>query len=49
MEQSEAYQSAKRRVEAKMSFFTHFKVYIAVILLLAVINLLASPGTLWFQ
>ena len=49
MEQSEAYQSAKKRVEAKMSFYTHLSVYVAVILLLAVINLFSSPGTLWFH
>lgn len=49
MEQSEAYQSAKKRVEAKMSFYTHLSVYVAIILLLAVINLFSSPGTLWFH
>ena len=49
MEHSEAYQSAKKRVEAKMSFYTHFTVYVAVILLLVVINLLSSPGTIWFH
>ncbi len=49
MEQSEAYQSAKKRVEAKMSFYTHVSVYVAIILLLAVINLSFSPGTLWFH
>ncbi|MFG5381867.1 2TM domain-containing protein [Yoonia sp. R2-816] len=49
MEQSEAYQSAKKRVEAKMSFYTHLMVYIAIILLLVVINLLSSPGTIWFH
>ncbi|SEW05961.1 2TM domain-containing protein [Cognatiyoonia koreensis] len=49
MEQSQAYQSAKKRVEAKMSFYTHLSVYVAVILLLAVINLMSSPGTIWFH
>lgn len=49
MEQSEAYQSAKKRVEAKMSFYTHLSIYVAVILLLLVINLLSSPSTIWFH
>ncbi len=49
MEKNEAYQSAKKRVEAKMGFYTHLSVYVAVILLLVAINVLSSPGTLWFQ
>lgn len=47
MENTEEYQSAKKRVEAKMGFYVHLLVYVAVILFLAVINLLTSPGTLW--
>ena len=49
MEDTEAYQSAKKRVEAKMGFYTHLSVYVAVILLLVVIDVLSSPGTLWFH
>lgn len=49
MENSEAYQSAKKRVEAKMGFYTHLSVYVAVILFLAVINFLTSSGTIWFH
>ncbi|MHA6325896.1 2TM domain-containing protein [Roseivivax sp. CAU 1753] len=49
MEQTEAYQSAKKRLEARMGFYTHLSVYVAVILLLVVINLLTSSGSLWFQ
>ncbi len=49
MENSEAYQSAKKRVEAKMGFYTHLSVYVAVILLLVAINLLSSSRTIWFQ
>lgn len=49
MANSEAYQSAKRRVEAKMAFYTHLSVYAAVILLLAVINLLSSSSAIWFH
>ncbi|WP_370399738.1 2TM domain-containing protein [Sulfitobacter sp. JB4-11] len=49
MENSEAYQSAKKRVEAKMVFYTHLSVYVAVILFLAGINFMTSPGTIWFH
>ena len=49
MENNEAYKSAKKRVEAKMGFYTHLSVYVAVILLLVVINLFSSPGTIWFH
>lgn len=49
MENSEAYQSAKKRVEAKMGFYTHLTVYAAVILLLAVINFLSSSSAIWFH
>ena len=49
MENTEAYQTAKKRVEAKMGFYTHLSVYVAVILLLAVINLLSSSSTIWFH
>ncbi|MEP4988223.1 MAG: 2TM domain-containing protein [Paracoccaceae bacterium] len=49
MKRSEAYQSAKKRIEAKMGFYTHLSVYVAVILFLAVINFVTSAGTIWFQ
>jgi len=49
MENSGAYQSAKKRVEAKMGFYTHLTVYVAVILLLMVINFLSSSSTIWFH
>ncbi len=49
MENSEAYQSAKKRVEAKMGFYTHLSVYVAVIVLLAAINLVTSPNAIWFH
>ncbi|MCK8462426.1 2TM domain-containing protein [Aliiroseovarius sp. S1339] len=49
MENSEAYQAAKKRVEAKMGFYTHLSVYVAVILFLAVIDFVSSPGTIWVQ
>lgn len=49
MENEEAYQQAKARVEAKLGFFMHLAVYAGVNLLLIIINLLTTPGNLWFQ
>ncbi len=49
MENSDEYQSAKKRVEAKMGFYTHFSVYAAVILFLAIINFVTSSDTIWFH
>ena len=41
-------QQARERVAAKLSFFTHLAVYVAVNVLLVVVNLLTSPERLWF-
>ena len=49
MENQKAYQKAKRRVEAKVGFYIHLSVYIAVNLLLIIINLTTSPEYLWFK
>lgn len=49
MENTQAYQSAKKRVEAKVGFYVHLSVYVAVILLLSVINFLSSSSTIWFH
>lgn len=49
MKNNETYQSAKKRIEAKMGFYTHLTVYVAAILVLAVINFLTSSSTIWFQ
>ena len=49
MERNEAYQEAKKRVEAKLGFYTHLSIYVAVILLLVFINLVTSSGIIWFQ
>jgi len=48
MENQEAYQRAKKRVEAKMGFYIHLAVYIGVNILLIIINLITSPQYLWF-
>ena len=49
MEDQEAYQKAKKRVEAKIGFYIHLGIYVAVNTLLIVINLLTSSQYLWFK
>ena len=49
MADSEAYERAKKRVEAKMGFYIHLAVYVGVNLLLILINLSRSPQYLWFK
>ena len=46
--ESDLRQQARDRVAAKLSFFVHLAVYIAVNLLVVAVNLLATPGHLWF-
>lgn len=48
MAHADEYAKARRRAAAKYRFFVHAAVYAAVMGLLAVINLLTSPGDLWF-
>ena len=48
MENEETYQTARRRVEARIGFYIHLAVYIGVNILLIIINLLTSPRNLWF-
>jgi hypothetical protein len=45
----EAYERAKKRVEAKVGFYIHLAVYVGVNLLLIIINLTRSPQYLWFK
>lgn len=49
MENQEAYEKAKKTVEAKMGFYVHLAVYVGVNVLLIVINLATSPQYLWFK
>jgi hypothetical protein len=49
MENQEAYQRAKKRVEARLGFYIHLSVYIAVNILLIIINLRTSPEYIWFK
>ncbi|NCF69941.1 MAG: hypothetical protein GWP61_28685 [Chloroflexi bacterium] len=48
MEDNEAYKRAQDRVEAKLAFYKHLATYVAVNILLIIINLLATPETIWF-
>ena len=49
MENKEAYQRTKKRVEAKLGFYIHLAVYIAVNILLVIINVSTTPQFLWFK
>ncbi len=49
MESQEAYQKAKKRVEAKIIFYIHLAVYVGVNILLVIINLITSSQYFWFQ
>lgn len=49
MENQEAYQRAKRRVEAKFGFYIHLSVYMAVNILLIIINFTTSTQYFWFK
>ncbi len=42
------YQKAKKRVKAIKGFYIHFAIYILVNLFLFLLNIIISPGTLWF-
>ena len=44
----ENYLRAKRRVNQLKAFYTNLISYIVVIIFLAVVNYLTSPGTWWF-
>ncbi len=48
MTQAENYAEARKRATAKYGFYVHAAVYSAVMVLLVVINLVTSPGVLWF-
>lgn len=44
----ERYQEAKQRVHDIKGFYSHLAAYILVNAMLIVINLISSPGGLWF-
>lgn len=39
---------ARKRAQLKLSFFGHLAIYLVVNVILLVVNLLTSPGALWF-
>ena len=49
MGEPEAYERAKKRIEAKIGFYIHLAVYVGVNLLLLIINLVRSHQYLWFK
>jgi uncharacterized oligopeptide transporter (OPT) family protein len=49
MENPEAYQTAKKRVDAKLGFYIHLAAYVVINILLIIINLSTSPQYLWFK
>lgn len=48
MEEDKRYKEAKERVEEIKSFYVHLIIYLLVNLVLFIINILTSPGSLWF-
>ena len=44
----EKYDKAKKRVEELKKFYSNLVTYIVVNLVLIIINLVTSPGSLWF-
>ena len=49
MENQEVYENARKKVEAKLGFRTHLSVYVAVMLLLFIINMINTPEYMWFK
>jgi len=49
MEDRELYERAKKKVEARIGFYIHLVVYLAVNTLLIIINLNTSPEYYWFK
>ncbi len=48
MDENKQYERAKKRVEDIKSFYTHLFVYIAVNAGLFLLDIVTSPGSLWF-
>jgi hypothetical protein len=47
MTNQEVYANAKKKVEAKISFYTHLGVYLGVMTLLTVLNLTVAGDYFW--
>jgi len=48
MNDQEKYKKAEKIVEAKLGFYRHLIVYLAVNALLFIINIITAPRALWF-
>ncbi len=48
MEEEESYKKAKKRVGELRGFYEHLIAYVAVNIMLVIINLVTSPDALWF-
>ncbi|UCF79836.1 MAG: 2TM domain-containing protein, partial [Candidatus Eiseniibacteriota bacterium] len=48
MEDQERYERAKKRVAELKDFYSHLIVYVLVNITLFMVNMLTSPGHLWF-
>ncbi|MAT97442.1 MAG: hypothetical protein CL608_09895 [Anaerolineaceae bacterium] len=48
MNNQEVYKRARKRAEAKVKFYRHLTIYIAVNILLIIINVSTSTEYLWF-
>jgi hypothetical protein len=47
MKNQEVYTNAKKKVETRMSFYTHLAVYLVVISLLTILNLTVAGDYFW--
>ena len=48
MDQKDLYRIARRRAAAKLGFLIHLTVFVAVNVMLYVVNQRATPGLAWF-
>ena len=48
MDTEERYELARKTVRAKFDFYIHLGVYIVLMIFLAILNLMHSPGYYWF-
>ncbi len=48
MDEEESYKKAKKRVGELRGFYEHLIAYVAVNIMLVIINLVTSPDALWF-
>ena len=47
MKNQEAYTNAKKKVETRMSFYTHLAVYLVVITMLTILNVTIAGDYFW--